>query len=246
MTASGPWLCPILRRADLAPGRGSSPPIQQIVLAAPAGFHFAAGQYLEVLHPAGPIPMSIASSPTRLPELELHYRTTPGIPEAAWMDELLAAGAPLAIRGPGGDVVAPIAAEGSLLLIAGGTGITQALAIIGAVADQARRPRVRLLWCADHAADFYCRARLEALADDWLEIDYCADARRGPDNAGLAHARTAAQALPDAWIMLGGSPAFVFAMDDALATVTAAPRYADAFAWAPRPATARPAGHPSG
>lgn len=235
MTDTAHWQCPILHRADLTPGRDASPPIQRIVLAAPAGFHFSAGQYLEVLHPSGPIPMSIASSPTRLPELELHYRAMPGIPAAAWMDELLASGAPLAIRGPGGDVVAPISPERSLLLIAGGTGITQALSVIEAVADRARRPRVRLLWCADHTEDFYCRDHLTALADDWLEVDYCADARRGPDNLGLARARAAAQSLPNAWIMIGGSPAFVFAVDDALAAVTEAPRHADAFAWAPRP-----------
>ncbi|MFM7121021.1 MAG: hypothetical protein ACKOBM_01220 [Gammaproteobacteria bacterium] len=235
MNAPETWLCAIVRRADLTARTGRTPPIQQILLAAPDAFQFAAGQYLEVLHPAGPIPMSIASSPARLPELELHYRATPGVPEATWMDELLAHGAPLRIRGPGGDVVAPMDPARPLLLIAGGTGITQALAILETAAHQTPRATVRLLWCADREDEFYCRDRLAALSGDWLEIDLCADARRGPDNAGLIRARAAAAALPDAWIMLGGSPPFVFAMDDALATVTHTPRHADAFAWASRP-----------
>ena len=57
--------------ASILSRRGA--PVQRIVLRMPDRFRFRPGQYLEVLHPDGPVPMSIASAPHRLPELHLHY-----------------------------------------------------------------------------------------------------------------------------------------------------------------------------
>ena len=53
-------------------------------------FRFHAGQYLEIIHPDGTaIPMTIASSPARLPQLCLHYRSIAGAQGADLLDELL-------------------------------------------------------------------------------------------------------------------------------------------------------------
>ena len=68
--------------------------IRILSLVGPADFSFRAGQYVVFEHPDGGIPMSIASSPGRLPHIVFHYRSTPGVPEAARFDALLDAGGP--------------------------------------------------------------------------------------------------------------------------------------------------------
>ena len=124
-----------------------------------------------------------------------------------------------------------------IVMIAGGTGITQALAVLDELAHTPARAAVDLLWCADSDDELYCRDRLGSLQAPWLTLHYNVDARRSAENSGFTRAQALLQAHAGAtpWILLGGSPGFVYAMDDALATVTTAPRHADAFSWAPRP-----------
>jgi CDP-4-dehydro-6-deoxyglucose reductase len=218
--------------------------VQHIVLEMPRHFAFRAGQYLEVVHREGTIPLSIASGPRRLPELHLHYRSTPGVREAAWMDELLEHGGPLTVRGPAGDVMLPETDDLPLLLVAGGTGISQVCALIDQLVIEPVRAPVTTLWCVDAAEDLYCRAELDAIRRPWLELECIVDARRGPDNAGIRRLAgigrrlAAGPATAAPWILLAGSPGFVYAASDALtgAGVDAARLHADAFAWAPRPA----------
>ena len=73
--------------------------------------------------------MSIASAPERLPQLELHFRPLPGVPEAQLMDEILLDTADgsrdITIDGPFGNVCVDGPVEQELLLIAGGSGIAQ-------------------------------------------------------------------------------------------------------------------------
>jgi CDP-4-dehydro-6-deoxyglucose reductase, E3 len=220
-------------------------PVQRLVIDMPDAFAFRAGQYLEVVHPEGPIPLSIASGPRRLPELHLHYRSTPGVREAAWMDELLAAGKPLNVQGPSGDVCLPDDPAMPLLLIAGGTGISQVCAMLDELSIVRSRAPVRVLWCADSDDDFYCRMELEQLRAPWLRFECVADARRDAWNAGMCRiadlgAATGAheEADPRApWTLLAGSPGFVHAACDVLAAagVEQARLHSDVFAWAPRP-----------
>jgi NAD(P)H-flavin reductase len=218
-------------------------PVQQLILEMPAGFRFRAGQYLEILHPEGVIPLSIASGPHRLPELHLHYRSMPGVREAVRMDALLAAGEPLQVRGPFGDVSAPDDPDVALLLIAGGTGISQVRAFLDQLAAEARRAPVTVLWCADTEADLYCRTELAMMAGDGVRIECVADPRRDAANAGLRRATELARAAAAStgarcWILLGGSPGFVHAAADALADAGIDPHllHSDVFAYAPRAA----------
>ncbi|MGA1369980.1 MAG: FAD-dependent oxidoreductase [Pseudomonadales bacterium] len=231
------YRCPIIRCVPLSNARAHAQPVQEIVLEAPPGFSFRAGQYTQVEHLEGLIPLSIASGPRRLPTVTLHYRSLPGVPAARWMDELLAAGEPLLLHAPAGDVQMPDDSRQPIVMIVGGTGITQALAVLDELADVSERAPVDLLWCADSADDFYCRHALDALAASWLRVRYTVDPRRTPDNSAFEQARNLLSSSRTAapWILLGGSPSFVYAMDEALATVTRTPRHADAFSWAPRP-----------
>lgn len=187
---------------------------------AAGAFEFAAGQYLEIEHPSGVrIPLSIASAPHRLPQLELHYRSTPGDPLAPLLDELLQERQTLELRGPFGDV-SVTAYAGPLLLVAGGTGISQALSILEHLqhlgSPLADAPAVTLLWCADTIHAFYARERLAELP--WLDAKCIADARKTPDNDGLAwlHEHLTANAYDR--VLLCGGPQFVYAVVDHLKT----------------------------
>jgi len=198
-------------------------------------FEFDAGQYLEVLHPDGTaIPLSIASPPEQLPALTLHYRSTPGLPEAARMDELLT-GNRLDLRGGFGDVRLATHDRRPLFLIAGGTGISQALCLAAAQCHRHSRTRVELLGCADAEADLYFADLLPTA--DAFHAKLIADPRRDAANSGLAWLAGNAQRIePEARIVISGSPAFVFAVTDTL-TALSLPESrleSDVYAWAPR------------
>ena len=200
-------------------------------------FTFQAGQYLEIVHPGGTtIPLSIASSPLELPELHLHYQSTPGAPGARLLDELLETRQPLIIRGPAGNVAVAALETRPLLLICGGTGASQAISILkDAVQRGASRP-VTLLACADHEQDFYFQPLVDALAADWLEVVYRADAARTPENLAMRWMAEHGRRYQDRRIILCGSPAFVYTASDVLvaAGIDGKQLESDVFAYAPR------------
>lgn len=212
--------------------------MQRIVLAMPPQFHFAAGQYLLIEHSDGPVPLSIASAPRRLPELHLHYRSTPGAAEASRMDALLAGSDTLTVSGPAGDVTLRDPLHGPLLLVAGGTGMAQILCLIDELSGRASPPPATVLWCADNDADLYARSDLERLHWQGLDVHTLVDASRARDNRGITWLRRegARFAGPDSQVVLAGSPGFVYAACDALtdAGVPPARFRSDVFSYAPR------------
>jgi len=218
--------------------------VQRIVLEMPPSFSFQAGQYLQVLHPDGPIPLSIASAPWRLPELHLHYRSTPGMVEAVRMDALLAAGEPLTVSAPGGEVILETPLAAPLLIAAGGTGIAQAMSFIDAFTIADPGAPVTLLWCVDHPDDFYLADQLDALDAPWLTMVKIADADRSPGNACLAWLRqhidefAKDQTRGPSPVVLAGGPGFVYAAYEVLRAggLGAAEMHSDVFGYAPRPA----------
>jgi CDP-4-dehydro-6-deoxyglucose reductase, E3 len=212
-------------------------PVQRIVLEMPPLFRFLAGQYVRVIHPEGPIPLSIASAPRRLPELHLHYRSTPGVVEAARLDELLAAGDRLELSEPAGEVVLPTPLADPVLIVAGGTGIAQAMSFIDDFQDADPGALVTLLWCIDHPDDAYLADDLAAVEAAWLRWVTIADADRSPANRGLAWLRAQGAEFRDRPVVLAGGPGFVYAAVDALCGIGLKPEQmrSDVFAYAPRP-----------
>lgn len=202
----------------------------------PAGFAFQAGQYIEIVHPEGNIPLSVASAPWRLPALHLHYRSTPGLAEAERMDALLAGADHLTVAGPGGDVSLSPPLTHPALIVAGGTGIAQAESFVDAFTRQPPGATVTLVWCADREADFYLAAELEDLSPPWLRLVCIADPERGPGNRGLSWLTAHGADFVDASVVLAGSPGFVYAACDALlaAGVSRSNMQSDVFSYAPR------------
>lgn len=226
--------------------------MQRVILLMPDGFAFVPGQYLEVLHPDGAIPLSIASAPSRLPELHLHYLSLADAPEAHRMDELLDGGNTLEIRGPAGDVRLPVPLPAPALIVAGGTGIAQAMSFLDAFGTGGPGAPVTLLWCADRPDDFYLQDDLRALEAPWLDYVLIADARRSALNRGIAWlrrhggrftngppaSRAASRAASPSVspIVLCGGPGFVHAAADALTAAGVRPdqMQSDVFSYAPR------------
>jgi CDP-4-dehydro-6-deoxyglucose reductase len=216
----------ILAVSDLAdPGQST----QRIRLEI-EGFHFRAGQYLEVLHPNGTrIPLSIASSPSCLPELELHYRSTPDNAEAAAMDELLT-GQSLDVSDAAGMITCPSATT-PLLVVAGGSGAALAFCLAAYRSEQMSQAQV--VWYADRDDDIY---DLERLRSSTHTLEVFIDARRTSENTGLMWLDERAADFIEAAIIITGSPPFVYAVTDTLLAqgIAQTQLQSDVYQYAPR------------
>ena len=204
-------------RARIESCSGSTGALQELTLTLPPDFRFRAGQYLEIeVGDDCRIPLSIASAPHRLPELHLHYRSTPGVRDAALLDGALASGEDLAIHGPFGDVCLANPLTGPLLIIAGGTGGGQALGLLDELLVDSPSQPVCLLWCADSSEELYRPDWLQSLGCPWLTVQCIADARRTPANRAMRWLRDHAPEYAAARIILSGSPGFVHAAVEVL------------------------------
>ena len=210
---------------------------QIVTLAVELGYRFRAGQYLNVITPEGfDVPLSIASSPTRLPALELHYRSTPELPEAAALDKALA-GTVLRISAAHGDV-RPGAPDQRVLIVAGGTGAAQAFSCAEYRHATRAGGGTTIVWCADDEDQLY---ETERLASYGATLHAIVDNRRTAANEGLAWLREnggdfAANGDDDAYVLLAGGPPFVYAALDVLLEtgIRQAQCHADVFSYAPR------------
>ena len=215
----------------------ADPPVQLVRLTLPLRFAFHAGQYLEIVHPDGTrIPLSIASPPDLLPELELHYRSTPGLQEANRLDELLTRESELTVDGPMGAVHLLLDDDRPLVLIAGGTGIAQSLSLGAAQAMRHPRTTVRLLACAERTEDLYFKDLLPL--SKTFDAKLIADTARDGNNQGLRWMRENAETFmdPESRIIISGSPPFVYAVTDVLVDVGCPANQieSDVYAYAPR------------
>jgi CDP-4-dehydro-6-deoxyglucose reductase len=211
--------------------------VRRIKLALTREFRHRPGQYLNVVHPdGGLIPLSIASAPERLPELELHYRPTPGVIQSDLMNDLLArtdASTEWRVDGPHGSVTLEGSPTDSLWLIAGGTGIAQCCAIVDHLSGVARTQPVTLLWSVTDRALLYCDSELRAFAQ-WLWYRPLVDAPGSPNAAAEWLRRT--DETVSGRVILSGSPGFVYAVDDVVRKIVAAGTSieSDVFSYAPR------------
>ena len=217
--------------------------VSRIHVAIDTPFAHCAGQYLNVVHASGTnIPLSIASAPQRLPELELHYKSTPGVAEARLMDEMLATADALQIDGPHGEVTVVGPLDTPLSLIAAGTGIAQACAIIEHLREVAQRAPVSLVWSVSNAQQLYCEQQF-LTPPGWLRYHPVID-RPGQFNAAVQWLAGCASAPPGRTI-ISGSPGFVYAVADQLQRMGVAAQTieSDVFSYAPRPGAAGSAPH---
>lgn len=213
--------------------------VKRITLTLERSFRHRPGQYLNVVHPNGAdIPFSIASAPERLPELELHYRPTPGVAHTQLMNDLLARAGSAAdewrVDGPHGNVIVEGPTTEALWLFAGGTGIAQCRCIVEHLHRVAQNEPVSLVWSVTDAAQLYCDSELRAFAS-WLSYRPLVDAPGSP-NAAAAWLRETDVAIRGR-VISSGSPGFVYALDDVIRKIAMAGTSfeSDVFSYAPRP-----------
>jgi NAD(P)H-flavin reductase len=211
--------------------------VRRIALALERSFRHRPGQYLNVVHPGGGlIPLSIASAPERLPELELHYRPTLGVAEADLMNDLLTRAAEASewkVDGPRGNVIVEGPTPDPLWLIAGGTGIAQCCCIVDHLRRVAQSEPVHLLWSVTDLAQLYCDSQLRA-ATRWLCYEPLVDAP-GSTNAAVAWLRETDVAIHGR-VILSGGPGFVYTVYDVLRGIArqGTSFESDVFSYAPR------------
>jgi len=210
--------------------------VHRICIVLDSAFEQRAGQYLNVVHASGAtIPLSIASAPQRLPELELHYKSTPRVVEARLMDELLATADVLDIDGPHGAVTVAGPHLAPLSLIAAGTGIAQCCAIVEHLRGVPQRAPVSLLWSVADAQQLYCEAQFQT-PPAWLKYQAVID-RPGQVNAAVQWL-AARDTPPPGRTIISGGPGFVYSIVDQLQRMGVMPEAleSDVFSYAPRPA----------
>jgi CDP-4-dehydro-6-deoxyglucose reductase, E3 len=198
-----------------------------------SAFEFSAGQYVQVLIANGAgIPFSIASSPARLPTVELHFHPIPGAPEAASMMRLLG-GTQLLLDGPFGEVAIEAPTVRPLVLVVAGTGAAQAFSIIEFLCGVNQRFPVSLFWHVGDANGLYCHDDFARFAERrWLRYQPLV----GHGAARDAATRLEAAEVEGADVILCGSPEFVYAQVDVIAARALRPASirSDVFVYAPR------------
>lgn len=217
--------------------RGPAPPV-------------APGQYVCLGAPGeARLPLSLASDPADLPALTLHFQPTPGHRDSAYLLKLLEQGGPLGVDLPHGACAFADPLTTPLLLLAGGTGITQLRSV---VLSQLRLggqggPPLRLYWGALSSEGIYLKDELDLLAEAYPRFSWIGCAETGASEAlGLREGRVGDAVLSDIeearltlsdWqVLLGGGPGMVWGTVEALlpAGLRHAQCQADAFSYAPR------------
>jgi CDP-4-dehydro-6-deoxyglucose reductase, E3 len=137
--------------------------VLRVFLAAPPGFEYRAGQYLQLARPSdGQMrAYSIASLPGA--ELELHVALMPGGVLSGWLRQ--AAGEPVSVRGPFGECFHLEEERDRPLCLAGnGTGLAPLLGVLRAALAAGQRAPIRLYHGSPRREGLYLWAELEALA----------------------------------------------------------------------------------
>ncbi|KMV28964.1 NAD(P)H-flavin reductase [Photobacterium swingsii] len=138
---------------------------------------FKAGQYLlAVMGEKDKRPFSIASSPCREGELELHIGAAEHNPYAIevveTMKAALAAGTPVEIEAPHGDAWVRTDSEKPLLMIAGGTGFSYVRSILDNCLSRGVSQPIFVYWGGRDACQLYANDELQALADKHANLTY--------------------------------------------------------------------------
>lgn len=192
----------------------------------PEGFNFTAGQYMlvdlgdELVHP-----LSLSDCPEETAFIEFTKRMT-GSPYCRRL-ESLTKGETIIVKGPAGRFYVE-ESDDSLVLIAGGIGITPIRSILKSL-EKKRVPLcpVILIYGNLNREDIAFRAELENLKlDDYRLVHVLSDAT-GMENAyqGFINADLLAKEVPDsrsAHYMISGPPVMVAAIKKALATLNIA------------------------
>ena len=131
-------------------------------------FDYRAGQYLNLTLSIDDKRVlrsyTIASSPTRPGYCEISVKREPKGVASRWLHEHLVEGASVRVGAPAGKFVFDPGEAKSVVLIAGGVGITPIMAIVRDLTDRSWEGTMHLLYCAKTESDLAFRDELTMLA----------------------------------------------------------------------------------
>ncbi|MGF1738069.1 NAD(P)H-flavin reductase [Photobacterium satsumensis] len=158
----------------------------RILLRPETKIEFKAGQYLlAVMGEKDKRPFSIASSPCREGELELHIGAAEhnayAIEVVESMKAALAAGTPIEIEAPHGEAWVREDSDKPLLLIAGGTGFSYVRSILDNCLSRGVSQPIFVYWGGRDECQLYANDELNALADQHGNLTYVPVVESAPE-----------------------------------------------------------------
>jgi len=189
--------------------------VLRVRLTRPAGFDYAAGQFIQLSRPADGLmrPYSLASTPDE-PFLELHVARLADGRFSGWLAG--AQGEEVTLRGPFGEcfyVHEPVARP--LLLVGTGTGLAPLYGVLRTAIAAGHAAAMRLIHGAADAEGLYLWSALRALAGTHRQLECSASVQDGKVEHGMsseplqALVRNCDLPLADARIYVCGNPDFV-------------------------------------
>ncbi|MBA4722073.1 MAG: 2Fe-2S iron-sulfur cluster binding domain-containing protein [Alcanivorax sp.] len=216
--------------------------VSRIWLRLPAGrqAHWYAGQYLILDLPHGQYPFSIANAPGSR-ELELHIRHGHDNPGARRIMADLADASTVSVILPQGLRYLDTPPPRPLWFICGSTGFAPVKAMIERLIQIGFEHPVRLFWGARTEQDLYLPdlpSQWQDALPDFHAVTALSDISKPGHAQGLVHeaALEALEQPEQPLFYIGGSPAMVWAVHDALVEegVPASNMHSDVFDYAPR------------
>lgn len=164
-----------------------TPTIKSITLTLAAGdLQFQAGQYLNLAIPglAGRRAFSIASSPASRRDLELQVRKVEGGAGTAYLHERLQVGDELAFTAPLGRFFIRKSARESVLLLAGGSGLSSPKSMVLDLLESGDTRAITLIHGVRHRAELYDEGLLRTLAAAHPQFRYVPALSEGTPDDG--------------------------------------------------------------
>ncbi len=195
--------------------------VMKVVLRLPAAQHlqFLAGQYIDILLPGGKRrAFSIASSPSRDGEIELHVRHVEGGDFTGWVFDEMQLKDILRLEGPLGTFFVRHDEERRpMIMMGGGTGIAPLKSMIEDLLAHGDTRPIHLFWGARRTEELYMEDLIHGWVDDHTHIEYTpaisepGDQRVQSGFAGYVH-----EAVLDAYttlahhdVYMSGPPAMI-------------------------------------
>ena len=215
-----------------------------LVLPENSEIKFSAGQYLNVVLPDKLCPFSIASPPELKGKIELHIKPTPDSDDSVQIEQLLDEAVSLEIEVPKGDCFLDSPPDGTLILMAASTGITQMKSIIEHLLVSNFSNPTYLYWGVVQDKDLY----LSDLCTSWEKknenfhfipvVSEPETSRDWKGRTGLVPDAVLADFpnLIDVSVIVGGSPGMVYASLDRFVAkgMPEENMFSDVFSYAPR------------
>ncbi|PPA03027.1 phenol hydroxylase, partial [Pseudomonas sp. MWU12-2312b] len=151
-----------------------SPTIKGVHLKLDRPMAFQAGQYINLQLPGieGTRAFSLANSPSRADEVELHVRRVDGGLATGKIHDDLKVGDTVDLSGPYGQFFVRTSQSGDLIFIAGGSGLSSPQSMILDLLGAGDSRQIVLFQGARNRAELYNRELFEALAREYANFTY--------------------------------------------------------------------------